>query len=481
VTLPDPQAVPGAKAKRRQFLKKAALATAGGLAGAGGLNAVSPLLLPGGQVFEPNLSHWAKALPPPCPALAADTDADVVVIGGGFTGLSAACHLRRAMPGRRLVLLEAKTCGNGASGRNGAMVMTMTEDRFMELSGDAALDRRLYALTAGNLDAVAALAAQTGIDCDLERTGTLQVLAGEDEVAAARRFAVQAQAAGLPFTFWDRARTAAAIGTSCYHGALFDPGGGQVHPGKLVALWKAAALAAGVEIYDATPVTGIEEGPVHRIETARGQVVRAPVLVLATNAYSPRLGYLRRAVAPIYDYNCITPVLSAAQLALLGWRTRIPFNDTRTETYYAGLTRDNRIHFGGGPVDHSFNDGLRTPSAAPRRHAALHREFTRLFPALADMGFESSWGGWVDMSLDRSPAVGRIGRHGNVYYGIGYSGQGVNLSMIFGGIIADLITGRRQDWSWLPFLDRLPPYVPNEPFRWLGVEAYLAATRLSEG
>jgi glycine/D-amino acid oxidase-like deaminating enzyme len=259
-----------------------------------------------------------------------------------------------------------------------------------------------------------------------------------------------------------------------------DPRGGQVHPGKLVGLWKAAATRTGAQIFEGTPVSAIEEGAVHRITTAGGQQVRAPVLVLATNAYTSRLGYLRNTVAPVFDYVGMTPVLSAAQLAAVGWKSGMPFNDSRTEVYYAGLTRDGRIHLGGGPVDYAFNDGTRDRANAPLRHAGLQRELERLYPALAGVGFETVWSGSVDMSLDGSPAVGQMGRHGNVYYGIGYSGHGVNLSSVFGRVIADLIAGRRESWTWLPFLDRLPPYIPNEPFRWLGAQFGLAATRLVE-
>jgi gamma-glutamylputrescine oxidase len=100
---------------------------------------------------------------------------------------------------------------------------------------------------------------------------------------------------------------------------------------------------------------------------------------------------------------------------------------------------------------------------------------------LSDVGFESAWAGSVDMSLDGSPAVGSIGRHGNVFYGIGFSGHGVNLSSVCGRIIADLVVGAGAQWAWLPFVNRLPPYIPNEPFRWLGIEADLAYTRWVEG
>lgn len=462
---------------RRSFLKRAALVGAGTLGAAAALNSVTPIVLPEKRVFERNTSFWARALPPPAPPLATDLEADVVVIGGGFTGLSSAFYLRKTMPSRRVVLLEASRCGNGASGRNGGMVLTMTEDSYLRLDDDSAMHRRLYELTATNIRELQRLAAEHGIDCELECNGALQTFRSGSRAAAAAQFCDRARAAGLPFEYWDARKTAATIGTALFSGAVFDPGGAQVHPGKLVALWRTAATRAGVEIYEATPVVSIDENAVHTVLTATGHRVRAPNIVLATNAFTSRLGYLRRAVAPVFDYVAITPPLTDVQLARAGWTAQIPFNDDRTEVYYAGLSRDRRIHFGGGPVDYSFNNGTQVPHEAAERYAALHREFIRMFPTLEHVGFEAAWAGSVDMSLDGSPSVGAMGAHRNIFYAIGFSGHGVNLTSVFARVIADLIAGRRAQWAWLPFLDRLPPYIPNEPLRWLGIEAGVHATR----
>jgi glycine/D-amino acid oxidase-like deaminating enzyme len=467
-------------AGRRRFLRRAGLASAGLLGGGAALNAVTPLAIPPDRSFERNASYWARSLPAPSPPLAYDLDADVVVVGGGLTGLSSAYYLSKAMPAKGVVLLEAAVCGNGASGRNGGMVLTMTEDRYMQLR-DPTLDGRIYELTAQNIASLQSLAKQYGIDCELEQNGALQTLCSSEEAIEAKAFSSRARDAGIPIEYWDQERTAAGIGAQGYYGALFDPRGAQVHPGKLVGLWKAAAIAAGVDIHDNTAVIDIEEGATHQLRTATGHRVRAAVLVLAMNAYTSRLGYLRGAVAPVFDYVAMTPVLSGEQLAAAGWRALIPFNDTRTETFYGGLTRDGRIHFGGGRVDYSFNDGMRARPNAAERYAELHQEFARRFPTLSDVGFESAWSGSVDMSLDGSPSVGSIGRHGNIFYGIGFSGHGLNLTSVCGRIIADLAVGAGEQWAWLPFVNRLPPYIPNEPFRWLGIEADLAYTRWAEG
>ena len=459
---------------RRRLLCQLGYAGLGTAAGAVGVNAVAPLICPERVSFDRNQSYWSLQLPPPDPPLASDLDVDVAVIGGGFTGLSAAWYLMRAAPGARVAVLEATRCGNGASGRNGAMVLNL------QLPREAQLARRLYDLTVDNIARLKALADAFGIDCELERRGALTVMRSADDLRAAQPEFAALTRSGVPLQMWCRERTQAALGTDAYVAAICDPNAGQVHPGKLVRLWKTAAEAAGARIYEESPVVRIEAGRTHRIVTGAGHVVQAAKLVLATNAYTSKLGYLRRVVAPIANYVGITPPLDAERLAAVGWASRIPFNDSRREVYYAGCTPDGRIHFGGGPVDYQFNNGLEPPADAVGRFRQLHRELARVFPPLADVPFATTWYGFVDVSLDEKPAVGRLGRFGNIYYGLGYSGEGVNLTSVFGRIIADLVTGKADDWRWFPLLDRLPPYIPNEPFRWLAVEADLACTRWSE-
>jgi gamma-glutamylputrescine oxidase len=360
------------------------------------------------------------------------------------------------------------------------MMLTATADRYMEWSGNAALDKRIYDWTVENIRKLRQLSATLGVNAEIDQDGALQVCNTREMAEEGRRYIEKARAAGFPCEFWDKQSVAEAIGTSAYEGALFDPNSGQVHPGKLVGLFKAAAESTGVEIFEQSPVQHVEEGERITALTKNGPTVRARSLVFATNAYSSKLGYLRRAATPIFDYVAITAPLSPAQLSELGWRKRIPFNDSRTEVFYLGLTRDNRVHIGGGPVDYVFNNSLQEPSSADKRYATLHYELGRIFPKLATEPFEMKWSGSVDMSLDESPAVGWMGKHGNLYYAIGFSGHGVNLTSAFGQILADLILGKSADWNWLPYLNRFPPYAPNEPFRWLGVQLALGYSRLTD-
>ena len=196
--------------------------------------------------LSPTAAIGRRSQPLQNPPLKEDIAVDVAVLGGGFTGLSAAC-IRSISPHKRVVVLEAKGCGNGASGRNGAMVLTMTEDRYMKFSSDPAIDRKIYDLTAENIRTLSKLSGATGIDCELEINGALQVLGTSEDMQAAKAYVQQARSLGMPVEFWDKQRLVDAIGTNVYEAAFFDPNGGHIHPMKLVHVFKAAAENAGAE------------------------------------------------------------------------------------------------------------------------------------------------------------------------------------------------------------------------------------------
>jgi FAD dependent oxidoreductase len=175
------------KSSRRKFLKTTTLTGVGGVVGVVACDGVSPYLLREDMVFETNHSYWAKVLPPPNPPLQHNIDAEVAVIGGGLCGLSTAYHLKKDGTGKgRVVLLEAARCGNGASARNGAMMLTMTANRFMQWSGEPALDKRIYDLTAANIRKLSELSRTLGIDAEIQQNGALQVCNTKDDAADAR-------------------------------------------------------------------------------------------------------------------------------------------------------------------------------------------------------------------------------------------------------------------------------------------------------
>jgi gamma-glutamylputrescine oxidase len=468
-------------ASRRQFLKSAGYAGAGALIGVGGLNWISPLIWRKPLALDPNRSYWARSQLPRNPMLSQDIAVDVAIIGGGLTGLSSAYFIRKVSPEKSVVVLEAQGCGNGASGRNGGMVLTMTADRYMNMSSTPEVDKNIYELTAENIRFLAKLCTETGIDCELQTNGTLQVFSTDKEARAAEDYVQQARTLGMPVEFWDAAKTAAAIGTEAYAGGYFDTNGGNVHPLKLVYAFKAAAERSGVKIYESTEVRAVDAGAEHVLHTAGGRIIRAKSLVLASNAYTPNLGFLGNSILPLREYVAVTRSLSEEELQAIGWHRRVSFNDSRTLVYYFGLTADRRIHIGGGGPRYDFNNGGAVGIRDARSHVLqLQRELVRVFPKLEGIGFETVWDGVIDWSLDASPSVGRLGPHRNVFYGLGYSGHGVNLTSVFGRIIADLDAGKEATWRQFPFLNARLDYIPNEPFRWIAAETGLAWYNLTD-
>ena len=465
---------------RRTWLRRAAVTGAGTAVGAIGLNAVSPTLFQESPAFDLNHSLWMRAQPSHNPPLATDLEADVAIIGAGYTGLSAAYHIRKRSPRKTVVVLEARGAGNGASGRNGAMLLPNVANEYLQLASPPELHKRIYDLTVESMRELKALVAASTVPEAINPVGALETYASLERAEHAREYVEKVKELSIPVSYLDRQGTAALIGTGAYSGSVFEPNAGHVDPMKLVQAVKEAAEAEGARIYEDSPVRSVEEGAVIRLHMAGGQTVKVGAIVLATNAFSSKLGYFRNTIAPVYNYVAATRPLSDLELASVGWVGRMPFNDSRTLVHYLGLTADKRIHIGGGPAPYEWNNGVHE---RPDEQAVeiLEEELVRLYPSLRGVGFETTWNGMVDMTLDWSPLVGVAGKHGNVYYGLGYCGHGVNLTFLFGRIIADLEAGNERAWAEYTFVNRRALYLPNEPFRWLGIQAESTYYRLTGG
>ena len=461
---------------RRDFLKLAALA-----AGSVVASSVSKHVSTGGAPsFDPLDSYWAREQPPPNPPLTKDLRADVAVVGGGFTGLSAAWHLARARPDLRIVLLEARGVGHGASGRNGGMVLPQTPDESMQIDDDAATHHWTYYLTVGSMDALAKFVEDSGVACDLELNGYLHVFTWPEDTAYYADYVARAQALGLPLELLDARETATKLGTTAYAGAVYDPNGGSVHPMKLIRALKHMAEAQGVEIYENSPVVHIRQGSTLalRVGSEGAHTVWTPAVILATNAYSANLGFFRARTVPLHTQCLVTEPLRAAQREALGWRSRLPFYDSRTLLYHFVWTPDHRIVMGGGDAEYFFNNDTRYRGNLARARTRMAEELRRVFPVLQDVRIEGVWNGVLSVTWDEHPSVGVTGVADNVFYAVGYNGHGINLAFLFGRILADLYQRKSTTlWRYAAFLDYPLPWMPPEPWRWLGAQAMLSAYR----
>jgi glycine/D-amino acid oxidase-like deaminating enzyme len=237
-------------------------------------------------------------------------------------------------------------------------------------------------------------------------------------------------------------------------------------------------VAQGVKIFESTAVERVREGKVIEVATAGG-TVRAGAIVLATNGYTPRLGYFKSGILPVTSHVIATAPL-APELRASGFGTATAFSDDLPRLAYASVDLDGRLVFGGGTnTSYGYRFGNRT--AVPvrpddRAARALRRSLDAYFPALAGVAIEHRWCGPLDLTLSRHCGMGVRGSHANVYYALGYSGHGVVLANLAGRVLADLYAGNHDPWRDLVFYNYQPSGIPPEPFRWIGYHVYTKLT-----
>lgn len=414
-------------------------------------------------------SFWLDRLPRRVPdaPLAGAADADLCIVGGGFTGLWAAIHAKTADPARDVVLLEAQTIGFGASGRNGGfLVASLThgisngEARFAdELAVLERLGQENYAGLRADLE-------RLGVACDFEETGELMVAVEphqepwlEEEAELLRRY-------GHEVELLDGAAMREQIASPIYRGGVWDKSGAAiVDPAKLAVGLADAARRLGVRIHEQTPATGLRRAGDAVDVAVPGGSVRARRVLLATSAFPPLLRSLRHYIAPVYDYVLVTEPLSAEQLASIGWADRQGIGDPGNQFHYYRLTDDNRILWGGydavyrygGPVgpDHDQHDAT---------FARLAQHFAITFPQLEGVRFTHRWGGAIDTCSRFSVFFGTA-HGGRVSYAVGYTGLGVGATRFGAQVALDLVDGRQTEATALRYVRSKPVPFPPEPLR----------------
>lgn len=408
-------------------------------------------------------SFWTDVPPDLQPPLEGEARADVAIVGGGFTGLCTGLALREA--GLDVAVVERDYCGAGASGRNaGHLTPTIGKDlpTLLRLLGEtrAAAFARFADRAVEHAEA---LMRRHAIACDYTPSGN--VLAGLHPRQRARleRAAGVAARLGAKVAFLDEAEVRRRGLPACVRFGVLEERGGTLDPGKLVRALRAAALAAGVRLYEGSEVQRLRDGRPARVETARG-ALRAERLVLATNAYTPAtLGRLRGRLVPLRVTLFATHPLGTAERARLGWPGREGIYTAHEVLESWRLTADGRLLGGSRWVRYAFGSAL-AAGTSPRliaRFAALLRE---RFPEL-DAGIDAFWGGWIGTTLDFLPLLGTSGPHANVYHGLGYNGHGVAQACLFGRLLADAVLGRTSEEAEL--LARRGVPLPPEPLRWL--------------
>ncbi|MGW2821504.1 NAD(P)/FAD-dependent oxidoreductase [Streptomyces sp. NPDC001443] len=439
----------------------------------------------GGSVVNGGISFWYAddGLPARREPLAGDASADVVIVGGGYTGLWTAYYLKKAAPFLRITVLEQKFCGYGASGRNGGWLYNgiAGRDRYAKLHGHEAAARLQRAMN-DTVDEVVRVVADEGIEADVHRGGVLEVARTPAQLARLKAF----HAGELEFGEKDRElygarETAERIRVADAVGSTWTPHGARVHPVKLVKGLAAAVEALGVTLYESTPVTEIR--PKHAV-TPYG-TVRAPYVLRCTEGFTASLKGQRRTWLPMNSSMIATEPLTAAQWESVGWDGRETLGDMAHAYMYAQRTADGRIALGGRGVPYRFgsrtdNDG-RTQAATVEALRAILVDF---FPSLAGVGIEHAWSGvlgvprdWcATVTLDRSSGLGWAG---------GYVGSGVATANLAARTLSDLVQrdsgqGGRTELTELPWVGHKVRRWEPEPLRWLGVQGMYATYRAAD-
>jgi gamma-glutamylputrescine oxidase len=415
-------------------------------------------------------SLWLDPPPDPGPPLEGDVDADVVVIGAGYTGLWTALALRES--GADVVVLERDYAGFGASGRNaGHLTPTIGKDlpTLLRVYGRERAGA-LVRFAEAAVEHVEAAIPERELDCDYVPAGN--VLAGVHP-GQRRRLEKAAHAAGevgAAMRMLDQSELADRRLPRCVACGYLEERGGVLQPGKYVRAVRERAVEAGARLCESTPVDAIADGPRVRVETPRGSA-SAPICVIATNAYTPRLGRLRSAVAPLHVSLFATAPLTAEQRERVGWAGGEGIYTAHEVLESYRLTADGRIVGGSRHVRWSYG-GRALPDHDPATFAALKAMFRTRFPELSDVAVERCWSGPIAMTLDFLPAIGRGGKHRNVLFGIGYNGHGIAQASYVGTLLAKMANG--QDPGHPELLRRRRVPMPPEPLRWLGARGLLA-------
>ncbi|RQS02753.1 FAD-binding oxidoreductase [Burkholderia sp. Bp9002] len=420
------------------------------------------------------LGGWLERPDDPQPPLEGDVDADVIVVGAGFAGLSTALEL--AARGAKVVVIEREFAGFGASGRNAGYLaggQGLEYELFRKRVGDAQA-KQIVGFYDEGVAYVERKLAEHGIDCDYTASGIIRAGVHPSQEGKLRESMRTGIELGSPAHFLDHAAMRARGIPPAFLFGCYVPSGGTLDPGKYVMGLRRAALRAGVKLYENTPLQSYEAGPVVNARTARGSA-SAPFLVLATNAYTPQLGLLGDKVVPLRVSAIETEPLSPAQLASLGWPRREGIVTSHFTMESHRLTARNtlvlttkRLHYVYGAQTPNVPDN----TAYRELVGALHDRF----PTLRDVAVQSCWSGYISVAFDALPVVGEAGEHRNVLYTAGCSGHGVGTQSLMGQLLAERIRGNEP--ALLAALRHKTPSTPPEPLRWCTVNAALGVANL---
>jgi glycine/D-amino acid oxidase-like deaminating enzyme len=420
---------------------------------------------------SPGTSYWlreALAADPgePCPPLADDVEADVVVLGGGYTGLWTAWFLTERAPGVRVALLEREICGWGASGRNGGFLSGWWDElhdlveRYGEEAGLASARA-----SAEGVSAIGEWCRANGVDAWYRRAGYAEVSTSPAQDGAWVASAETCRRLGVGDRYREISpeEVQAICRSPAFRGGAAMGDGATVQPARLARGLRRVLLDRGVRIFEKTPASRLQPGPPVVVETPGGRV-RAGRAILGINAWSAGWPRLRRSVVVRGSYMLMTAP-APERLEEIGWTGGECIIDLRTALHYFRTTPDGRIAFGGvGRARGMRVDGEYDHDPVSLRWIA--EGFHRLFPSFRDVPIEEGWGGAVDVSATHHPWFGTL--PGGLHYAVGYTGNGVAPSHLGGRVLSALALDAEDEVTGLPMVNRRPKKFPPTPITAIG-------------
>lgn len=423
------------------------------------------------------LWHDPDIMPELQTPLSEDKTCELLIVGGGFTGLWAAMQVKERKPDADIILIEQTFVGDGASGRCGGFLShtlahgeTNTEHRFPD---EAEI---LEALGIQNMKEFLETLERYDIDARYENTGEMIVALDDESADRLRKEYRESKAEGYDVVWFDKDAVREQVNSPMFVAGLYEPLGqdGVIDPGRLCwGLKDVLVNQLGVRVFESTKLLKVEPlGKDAMRATCEGGVIESRKVLMATNAFTSKVRRIRRSVIPVWDYQIATEPLSDEQMDRIGWgkTSRHALADDVNMFHYFRLTKDNRITWGGGgAVRYYFNNGIGEKFMhATARYEQLAKEFFEVFPQLDDIKFSHKWGGIIATST-RFCMVPGVAYDGRLAWSVGYTGHGVGASRFGARIGIELLGYQPSDVIKMKFVtSKSLPWAP-EPFRWLGV------------
>jgi len=395
-----------------------------------------------------------------------DIDADLVVIGAGFTGLWSALEAAIENPNWKIVVLEGDRIACGATGRNGGFVSASLTHGFSNgLSRWPEEMPELLRMGSQNLEELGNRISQLDIECDWLVSGEIDVATQDYQAHELQQVHREMNKLGVSAQYFTSEQIRARINSPIYQGALFDPEVAVVDPARLAWGLARELDRLGVEIFEHSEVDELQDSESFVRIKVGSHSVKGRLVILATNAYPPLLKRLKHLIVPVYDYVLVTEPLSSDQRASIGWLNREGVGDSGNQFHYYRITEDGRILFGGYDAHYHGKAGVKPEfDADPDSFARLADHFVQTFPQLADVNFTHGWGGAID-TCSRFSAFWGKAHGGKTVYVAGFTGLGVGASRFAALTSLDLLQGRETPRTKLRMVKTKPLPFPPEPFR----------------